>query len=394
MQKTKRTKILLLITITLFWFAQYVYVPFHTPYLLFLGASSAFVGIIVGTYGLAQMFFRIPVGMLADRRGRYKGLIIAGFICAVLASLLRLVFPVPAAFLAANLLSGITSSSWVALTVFYSSLYSEEELKKATGHVMASNNAGILLGFVVSMFVADNSGVWFVFAVSMGAALLGLVTIVFVKEIPPVQKPLEQTPLKSIMTNKTLVYYSLLALVLQAVVLSTALSFTTSYAEQLTSAKVDISLCMIIFEITTVFSSLLVGHLRRVSANAIVCILFGGLTLSCFFIPLSAFMTELYFWQGIAGLANGGIITLVMAFALQGVDRAYKATVMGTFQALYAVGMTLGPMLMGTLVDAWGYTAGYWGMALLPVAAAAAIVIRSRVQKMSQNSVDSAQRVK
>ena len=192
MQKTKRTKILLLITITLFWFAQYVYVPFHTPYLLFLGASSALVGIIVGTYGLAQMFFRIPVGMLADRRGRYKGLIIVGFICAVLASLLRLVFPVPAAFLAANLLSGITSSSWVALTVFYSSLYSEEELKKATGHVMASNNAGILLGFVVSMFVADNSGVWFVFAASMGAALLGLVTIVFVKKSRPYKSRLSK----------------------------------------------------------------------------------------------------------------------------------------------------------------------------------------------------------
>ena len=43
---------ILLVAITLFWFAQYVYIPFQTPYLTAIGISAGLIGTVVGAYGL------------------------------------------------------------------------------------------------------------------------------------------------------------------------------------------------------------------------------------------------------------------------------------------------------------------------------------------------------
>ena len=83
MQTERRNRGILLAIVVLFWFAQYVYVPFQTPYLTSLQVSAAFIGVIVGAYGVTQMTLRLPVGgrpisqqmsaaaIYAQRRDRY-----------------------------------------------------------------------------------------------------------------------------------------------------------------------------------------------------------------------------------------------------------------------------------------------------------------------------------
>ena len=55
--------ILFYIIVTLFWFAQYVYIPFQSTYLISIGTISSMVGIIIGAYGITQMLLRLPVGI-------------------------------------------------------------------------------------------------------------------------------------------------------------------------------------------------------------------------------------------------------------------------------------------------------------------------------------------
>ncbi len=51
----------LLCSITVFfWFAQYVYIPFLTPYLFTLSMTATMVGLIVGAYGVTQLVLRSP----------------------------------------------------------------------------------------------------------------------------------------------------------------------------------------------------------------------------------------------------------------------------------------------------------------------------------------------
>lgn len=65
--KLNYQKNLLLIIVALFWFAQYVYVPFQTPYLSTMQVSSSMIGIIIGIYGFSQMVLRMPIGIMADK---------------------------------------------------------------------------------------------------------------------------------------------------------------------------------------------------------------------------------------------------------------------------------------------------------------------------------------
>ena len=74
----KKKRALLLTITVFFWFAQYVYIPYQTPYLSSLGIAAGVSGVILGAYGFSQMAIRIPVGVMADRRSRHKWFIALG----------------------------------------------------------------------------------------------------------------------------------------------------------------------------------------------------------------------------------------------------------------------------------------------------------------------------
>ena len=80
----------LLLVIVLFWFTQYVYVPYTTPFLLAQKVSADFVGLVVGFYGAIPFFTRLFVGIFSDKIGYYKPMIIVGCASAAVASLIRL----------------------------------------------------------------------------------------------------------------------------------------------------------------------------------------------------------------------------------------------------------------------------------------------------------------
>ena len=85
-------KVRLYLIIMLFWFAQYVYIPYQTPYLTACQVSSGFIGIVVGAYGMTQMLMRIPAGLTADRSGDHRKFLIAGQISVIAANILRFLF--------------------------------------------------------------------------------------------------------------------------------------------------------------------------------------------------------------------------------------------------------------------------------------------------------------
>lgn len=87
--------------VVLFWFAQYVYVPFQTPYLIGMQVSSSMVGIIIGIYGFSQMALRMPIGIMADKNGHHKFFIIVGVASSALASIFRILLSPEIGFLLA-----------------------------------------------------------------------------------------------------------------------------------------------------------------------------------------------------------------------------------------------------------------------------------------------------
>ena len=78
--KEARNERRMLLTVFLFWFSVYTYPSFLTTYAVNeLKAPSTIAGMIVGSYGLAQLAFRIPLGILSDFLKKRKPFIMLGF---------------------------------------------------------------------------------------------------------------------------------------------------------------------------------------------------------------------------------------------------------------------------------------------------------------------------
>lgn len=94
MQTIQRNQASLILWIVVFfWFAQYVYIPYQTTYLLLAHISSNVVGAIIGAYGISQLALRLPVGILADLSSNHKLFIILGTFFAGTASFFRILLP-------------------------------------------------------------------------------------------------------------------------------------------------------------------------------------------------------------------------------------------------------------------------------------------------------------
>lgn len=76
--------------------------------------------------------------------------------------------------------------------------------------------------------------------------------------------------------------------------------------------------------------------------------------------------------QALIGAGRGIFFPVLMALSIQAVPSSERATAMGVFQALYAVGMLLGPLLLGFLADGLGLDSVFYVSAALGVICAAA----------------------
>lgn len=357
-------------TITvLFWFALYVYVPYQTPYLTLLGVASSFIGIILGAYGFSQMIIRIPLGIGADRKGRHKPFIILGNLCAAAASVLRFCWPGAASFLLANLISGMAASTWISSTVLYPTYYPKEQLKKAMGTLLAMNNFGTLMGFLAGMIATQFFKTEILFLLSAGAGSLSAILSLLVWEGP--QKQARTLPPLSehfrVFKRKRLLLFSVGMALLQAVNMSTAMSFTSEYGRQIGADSLQIGLLSALYMGASVLSSFYTGtrHAARLGERKLVPIFFLIYAVCCGSIPLIRQVPLLCLAQILGGFSFASLLSLFMSGAVEGVPQEKRSTAMGFFQAVYGIGMTFGPTFMGVMVQRAGMQTAYWAMAAL-----------------------------
>ena len=182
---SKKDEIIFLISVSFFWFAQYVYIPYQTIYLTSINVTTSFIGIIVGAYGISQMLLRLPVGLSADIVRKHKYFIMIGGLSSGVASLFRIIIPNGFGFLVANLFSGLASSMWISFMVFYTDHFSKEEQQSATARVVMFNNIGMLMGFVASTLLYNTITMRGICILSVVGGLMTLLLSFNIKEENP-----------------------------------------------------------------------------------------------------------------------------------------------------------------------------------------------------------------
>lgn len=348
--------------------------PYQTPYLTSLGITATVIGIILGAYGMSQMIIRVPLGLMSDRRPAHKTMIAIGAACAGAASLLRGFSDTDSAFLIANLISGFASSTYISFTVLNSSYYRHEDLPKAMGTITAVNNAGMLIGFVTGMIAAETIGIRPLFFMSCFAGVIGFVISLFIKEE---KKPLPKISYKelfSALKDRQLIIFAVLALILQMVNMSTAMAFTTQVAKDMGASNIEIGMSSVAYLGLSVVSSYFVGTrlAKKMGGRALMIICFVLVTLYLVLVPMIDSMLPLYFLQAMCGFGFGAIFALCMSSAMVNVPKEKKSTAMGFYQAVYGIGMTFGPMIVGAVKDSSGMDASFY---FLAVCSAVGIII-------------------
>ena len=164
-----------------FWFAQYIYIPFLTPYLFTLSITATVIGLIVGAYGVTQLLLRIPLGITVDIVRNHKLFILIGTFLAGASSLGMIISPSPVLLFIANALSGAASSTWISFTVLYASYYDKSEGAKAIGRLNVFTNAGRFAAFIAGGILFERIGIRGLFVASFASGMIGCILALFIK---------------------------------------------------------------------------------------------------------------------------------------------------------------------------------------------------------------------
>ncbi len=361
---SKREEIIFLISVSFFWFAQYVYIPYQTIYLTYINVGTSFIGIIVGAYGISQMLLRLPVGLSADIVRKHKYFIMVGGLSSGLASLFRILLPNGVGFLIANLFSGLASAMWISFMVFYTSHFSKEEQQSATARVVMFNNLGMLMGFVASTLFYNTITMKGICMLSVAGGLMTFLLSLNIKEDVPTKGEYNVGDLISICANKRLLLFSFIALIQQGVQLTTSMSFTNQVLSNLGASNTLIGISSIIYMISSViFSALSSRNVFKGGPKVLIPSVLIVIAIYCILVPTVGSIPIIMLLQILPGTSSGILFACATSEAMKEVKPFQKSTAMGFFQAFYAIGMTVFPMMTGKLASSFNMSVGYFALA-------------------------------
>lgn len=359
MADNRRPRTWFLVCTSIFWFAHYSYVPVLAPYAEHRGGSFALIGIVVSAYGLAQLLFRLPLGILSDRIGRRKPFITLGLFAAALAGAGLALSPSPTWMVAARFVSGLSACSWVAFTVLYAGYYPPGQTARAMGHIAFCNGLSIMAASFLGGWLADHYGWLAPFWASALFGLIGTACSLMLDETtgPETDHP-PLRPFGEVIRHPPLVWSSVVAALGMYTVFTSSFGFLPNYAVTLGASKTQLGLLSTITLFCSSFAGLSVSRftLPALGPRRSIVIGYGIVTAVTAAIPHTTSVYQLFLLQSASGIARGTAYPIMMSLAIAGLPERDKATAMGFFQAVYSAGMFLGPVVSGQLGGWFGYT--------------------------------------
>lgn len=368
---------LLIIVTTLFWMGAYTYPALLTPYLKTLGISLSFSGYIVASYGFTQMVLRFPLALITDRLGRRKPFIVLGLACVLLSGLGLFLTKAPVLILLFRALAGAAAAFWVQITSLYISYYAAEGgSTAAVSRINFCQNVAVILGtfFGARVAAARDIEAGFLFGSLIGLAGLLLALFIFERKKP---SPAGPAPSSSAavapsapapaapkdafkLTEPNLFWASMLAILAQMISMGIIQGFAPRYAAELGADTDWIGLMSTLAHVAKAAGTLLCGQIliRWIPARRQLLTVIGASAVLLLVMPWLN-LPWLLVQQMLLNAGVGVQMTLLMAQATSQVSAERRTTAMGFFQAVYGLGMVLGPAIVGRVSDLFGFAAAF-----------------------------------
>lgn len=367
---------LLLTTTALYWFSLYTYPAFLSNYASQeLQADPRMVGAIVSSYGLTQMLLRVPLGFASDRLRRRKPFLILGLSLSTLAAIGLYAARTAGWVLIARGTAGMAAASWVAFSVLYASYGTRKQDTRTIGTLSACMYCAQLLGTLSGGFLARAHGMQSAFLLAAIVGALGIVCSCLVADVPPATDPPNARALLTVAKDRTLLLHAGLTILLQIIMWGTLYGFTPNWAKEALGAdSAQVALLSTVQLVPNILFSWLAGaHLApKFGSRCISAIGFACMALCCLGMPFTQTFVQMLCLQTLCGIGVGCVAPLMMSMSIRNIPGDQRGMAMGLYQALYGIGMFVGPVLAGSLVQAFaesgagliaGYRANFFAMA-------------------------------
>ncbi|MEH7388429.1 MFS transporter, partial [Bacillus sp. JJ1521] len=244
--------------------------------------------------------------------------------------------------------------TWVDFTILFVSYYMKEQTTEAIGKITFYNMSGQMLGILIGGWVADLYGFEAAFLLGGVIGALGLVGAFFIIENKEENdQKITMRGVIEVASDKTLVIVSSLAILFQLLAFATVFGFTPVYAQNLGASKFDMGLLTFFSTFPMAIAAWIGGgYLSRYFGEKTVVIAgFVFIGLFTIVIPFVGSIFLLIITQCLAGLGRGFVSPILMSMSIKHMDSGKRATAMGFYQAIYGLGMFIGPLFMGVIGD-------------------------------------------
>lgn len=348
-----RDRVLFIAATFFFWASLYLYVPILPVYAEPLVGSLSLVGVVIASYAVPQLLLRIPIGLRFDAVTRRKPLVAASLaMCAAGALGLALADDVWLLSLA-RAVTGVGASGWVAFTVFFTGYSAPSQAARAIGSINAVNQIALVVATGSGGFIADALGYKAAFYGAAALAMVGLVLLGLTREPRgEAASGTEGRGFRHALTRPLLIAAATMAVLLQFASFGSTFGFVPVYGAAIGASSSQLGIITMLAlgaAALAAFSSVRVAERVGYSAALVAgALVLGG---SLLLIPATQRPWELALVQLLSGLGRGTLGTLLMALAIRSAPQGARATAMGVFQAVYAIGMLAGPLVSGALAE-------------------------------------------
>lgn len=347
-QSRKALVVLYIIAVALFWASLYLYVPTLPVYAKTKVDNLTLIGIILSMYGLWQAIIRLPLGMAADWLGWRKPFILGGFILAGVGAWVMGTAKTGIGIGIGRAITGLSAGTWVPLTVVFSALFPPEEAVRATALLSATNSLARMVASSLNGWLNGLGGYPLAFFAAVAVALLAVLTVLPAEEKrrAPERPSLQETI--RLISRPDVLRPSVVAGLVQYVTWAATLSFTPILAARMGANDLVVSILTassIGVKSLGNFSTAL--FTRRFGNRFLIILSFVFLSLGTIIAAFAPNLTWLFVAQFVISFGSGIAFPLLMGLSIAKVEGKQRATAMGLHQAIYGMGMFIGPFISG-----------------------------------------------
>ena len=365
-----------------FWISLYLYVPILPLHAQGLGANLQMVGIVIASYAIGQILFRIPIGVGSDIIGR-KPFAVLALVLSALGAIWLALSPDPWSLFAARTLTGVAAAGWVAISVLFASHYPEGNTTRAMAVIMSVNTLSLVTATFAGGLVAEYLGNISTFYGAAGIGFAGALLLLTAPEPKIVSTTrYSVSTLLGILKTPLLLRVSAIAITLQFVTFGVNFGFLPIHAENLGASKSEIGYITTAGLLAAVAGTAVSAWVSNRWGPTVAVIAAAVATLiSLVIMSITTDLVTLGGLQTLNGFGRGMMNTVLISMALASAPVAVRATAMGSYQALYAIGMLLGPAASGPIAAAFGIEMVFWAAAAATVLGGAMVVVKPLPQK-------------